>query len=58
MLNQIMGVTVKWWNEAGYVMVGAQRRFVFLSNHVIWAGNIWEFATSAGMYQCMLDILT
>ena len=48
---------VQWWNEAGYGVRWGYRGEKLLT-HAIWADNIWIFATSHGMYQAMVDILT
>ena len=56
-LDHVMKQVVQWWNEAGYGVRWGYRGEKLLT-HAIWADNIWIFATSHGMYQAMVDILT
>ena len=56
-LDWVLKPCVAWWNEANYgIRWGLKGEHLF--NHPVWADNVWLFATSVGMYQAMLDMLT
>ena len=48
---------MKLWAEAGLGVRWGFRGEKTLS-HVVWADNVWIFATSASMYQSMINIFT
>ena len=56
-LDHVLAPVVKLWAEAGFGVRWGFRGEKTLS-HVVWADNVLIFATSAAMYQSMINILT
>ena len=56
-LDWVLLPCVGWWNEGNYGIRWGHKG-ERLINHLVWADNVWLFASSVGMYQAMLDMLT
>ena len=56
-LDFVLKPVIIWWMEAGYGIKWGYKGERLLT-HVVWADNVWIFASSHGMYQVMVDMLT
>ena len=56
-LGWVLKPVIRWWQEANYGIREGHRGGKLL-NRVVWADNVWIFATCPGMYQAMIDMFT